>query len=275
MHREAEGVTLLRAAISKHPEDVDARRVLVRLLGLTGDLPAAKREAEDLQKRLSEGDPSGWLELGHAYELAHEFEEALAAYDSAASAAPGSPAGPLEGGSRAARWGELELARPRLEEAVKRGADDAEVWHTLGFVRLRQKDFEGASEAYRKGLEVDGSQPQNWLGLASVAVMRDDPKRALDAYTALLALRPSFGAAELGRAWALAKLGHPLEAKAALDHAEALGAPRANIAKQRAALAGGGRVPASRATPAPAEAPPDPEPLPPTETQDPAPSSSP
>jgi tetratricopeptide (TPR) repeat protein len=237
MQRVDEGVTLLRAAIAKDPDDVDARRVLVRLLGLQGDLNAARKEAEALQKRLHEGDPSGWLELGHAYELAHKFDEALAAYDTAASVAPGSPAGPLEGGMRCARWGESEEARARLEEAVKRGANDAEVWHTLGLVRLHQRDFDGATEAYKKGLDVDGSHPENWLGLASVAVMKGDAKGALDAYSALLGLRPNFGAAELGRAWALAKLGRNKEALAALDHAEALGAPRANIAKQRAALA--------------------------------------
>jgi tetratricopeptide (TPR) repeat protein len=264
MHREAEGVVLLRAAIAKHPDDVDSRRVLVRLLGLTGDLPAAKKEAEDLQKRLSEGDPSGWLELGHAYELSHKFEEALAAYDTASSAAPGSPAGPLEGGTRCAHWGEVDEARPRLEEAVKRGANDAEVWHTLGFVRLQQKDADGANEAYHKGIDVDRSQPQNWLGLASVAVMTGDAMGALEAYTALLALRPSFGVAELGRAWALAKLNRPKEARAALDHAESLGAPKANIARQRAALAS----PRPTPTATPTE-PPVPDPLPPSESPDP------
>ena len=46
MHREAEGVALLKDAIAKHPEDADSRRVLVRLLGLTGDLTAAKKAAE-------------------------------------------------------------------------------------------------------------------------------------------------------------------------------------------------------------------------------------
>jgi tetratricopeptide (TPR) repeat protein len=237
MHRADEAVVLLRDTVAKHPRDVDARRVLVRLLGLTGDIPAARKEAEDLQKILPEGDPSGWLEMGHANELSHRFEDALAAYDTAASVAPGSPAGPLEGGLRSARWGEVDEARPRLEEAVKRGANDAEVWHTLGLVRLHQKDLDGANDAYKKGLDVDGSHPENWLGLASVAVMKDDAKGALAAYTALLNLRPNFGPAELGRAWALAKLGRPKEAFAALDHAEALGAPRANIAKQRAALA--------------------------------------
>jgi tetratricopeptide (TPR) repeat protein len=153
---------------------------------------------------------------------------------------------------RCAHWGEVDEARPRLEEAVRRGANDAEVWHTLGLVRLHQKDFDAATDAYKKGLDADRTHPENWLGLASVAVMTDNAKGALEAYTALLELRPSFGAAELGRAWALAKLGKSKEALAALDHAEALGAPRANIAKQRAALA-----------PAPA-----PAPLPPVEGPD-------
>jgi tetratricopeptide (TPR) repeat protein len=267
MHREDDAVALLRDAIAKHPSDVDSRRVLVRLLGLTGDLPAARKEAEDLQKLLPEGDPSAWLEMGHAYELSHRFEDALAAYDTAASVAPGSPAGPLEGGMRCAHWGEADAARPRLEEAVKRGANDAEVWHTLGLVRLHQKDFDAATEAYKKGLDVDGSHPENWLGLASVAVMTDDAKGALVAYTALLELRPNYGAAELGRAWALAKLGKPKEALAALDHAEALGAPHANIAKQRAALAGP-RAPApatASSAPSPPPAPAAEPPLPPTE----------
>jgi tetratricopeptide (TPR) repeat protein len=273
MHREAEAVVLLRAAIAKHPDDVDSRRVLVRLLGLTGDLDLAKKEAEDLQKLLPEGEPSAWLELGHAYELSHKFEEALAAYDTAANVAPGSPAGPLEGGSRCARWGEVDLARPRLEEAVKRGANDAEVWHTLGFVRLQQKDFDGATEAYRRGLDVDRSAAQNWLGLASVAVMQGDAKGALEAYTALLELRPSFGVAELGRAWALAKLGRTKEALAALERAELLGAPKANIAKQRAAL--GAPKPTATPTPTPTATPTPtstelaPDPLPPTEAPDP------
>jgi tetratricopeptide (TPR) repeat protein len=236
MQRVDQGIVLLRDAIQKHPDDVDSRRVLVRLLGLSGDLASARKEAEDLQKLLHEGDPSGWLELGHAYELAHRFDEALKAYDTAASVAPGSPAGPLEGGMRCAHWGEVEEARPRLEEAVKRGANDADVWHALGLVRLHQKDLEGATEAYKKGLEADGSRPENWLGLASVAVVKEDAKGALEAYSALLTLRPNYGAAELGRAWALAKLGRSKEALAALDHAEALGAPRANVARQRAAL---------------------------------------
>jgi tetratricopeptide (TPR) repeat protein len=239
-HREEEAVAFLRKDLAAHPDDVPARRLLVRLLGYTGDMPGARAETEELARRLGPDDPTPYLELGHALELGHRYDEALEAYDQAAAAAPSSPAGPREGGMRTARWGEVEEARPRLEEAVKRGANDAETWHALGLVRLHLGDAEGADAAYRTGATVNPSSPECWLGLATVAVSRGDASGALAAYDRLLVLRPRFAAAELGRAWALAKLGRKEEAGRALDHAEELGAPTVNVAKQRAALAAPG-----------------------------------
>lgn len=239
-HREGDAVALLRADLAAHPQDVPARRLLVRLLGFAGDLPGARLEAEELGRQLGQGDPTPFLELGHALELAHRYDEALAEYDEAASAAPASPAGPREGGMRCARWGEIEEARPRLEEAIRRGATDAETWHALGLVRLHLGDTEAAAQAYRAAAAADPKAPESWLGLASVALTRGDAAGALDAYDHVLALRPRFAAAELGRAWALAKLGRRDEATRALDHAEELGAPKTNVARQRAALAGQG-----------------------------------
>jgi tetratricopeptide (TPR) repeat protein len=238
-HREAEAIAMLRIDLAKKPDDVAARRMLVRLLAYTGDLEAARAEVAELQRRLPEGDPTSWIELGHALELAHKFDEALAAYDEAASAAPASPDGPREGGMRAARWGEVEAARPRLEEAVKRGAHDPETWHTLGLVRLRAHDLDGAEQAYRAGLKEDPDAVDNLLGLATVAWVRGDAKAALAAYDAILARRPRAADASLGRAYALAKLGRKDEAAKELDHAEELGASRAHVDKQRAALRSG------------------------------------
>jgi tetratricopeptide (TPR) repeat protein len=235
-HREEDAITELRVDLAVHPDDVRARRLLVRLLGLTGDMPAARREAEELARRVGPNDPTPYLELGHALELAHRYDEALQAYDDAAAAVPSSPAGPREGGMRCARWGETEAARPRLEEAVRRGANDVETWHALGLVRLHLGDFEGAEQAYRAGAAADAKAPESWLGLASVAVAQGDAAKALDAYDHLLALRPRFAPAELGRAWALARLGRKADAARALDHAAELGAPAANVARQRAAL---------------------------------------
>ena len=237
MHREAEAKAMLERQLAAHPEDIDSRRMLVRVLSFSGDLEGAKREVETLQQRLP-NDPIPWIELGHAYELAHKFDEALAAYDTAASQAPTSPAGPREGGMRCARWGEPEEAAPRLEEALKRGAHDAEVFHTLGLVRVHLRDLEGAKDAYERGLVADPKSTENLLGLATVAVVADDPKAALAAYDRVLVQKPKFAAAELGRAWALAKLGRKEEAARAIDKAESLGAPPENVAKQRKGLLG-------------------------------------
>lgn len=235
MHHEMEAIATLRTHLAKHPDDMPARRLLVRVLAFTGDIDGAKTEVAELE-RLLPNDPVPWIEMGHAYELAHRFDEALAAYDTAAEIAPASPAGPREGGMRLARWGEPEEAAPRLEEAIRRGAHDAEIFHVLGLVRLHLKDPDGAEDAYKKGLAADPKSTENLLGLATVAVVREDPGGALAAYDAILARKPSYAAAELGRAWALARLGRKADAERALDHAVELGAPRENVEKQRAAV---------------------------------------
>lgn len=235
MHREGEAARELRAHLSKHPDDVAARRLLVRVLAFSGDLEGAKAEVAELEKRLP-NDPIPWIELGHAFELTHRYDEALAAYDTASSVAPASPAGPREGGMRCARWGEPEEAATRLDEAVRRGANDAELFHALGLVRVHLRDLDGAKAAYTRGLAVDPKSTENLLGLATVAVVGEDAQGALDAYDRLLARKPGYAAAELGRAWALARLGRKAEAATAIDRAEQLGAPRENVAKARASL---------------------------------------
>jgi tetratricopeptide (TPR) repeat protein len=244
MGHDDQAVALLQRDLVDHPGDVPARRLLVRLLGFTGDLPGARAQAEELSRLEGAGDPTAYIELGHAYELAHRYDEALASYDEAASAAPASPDGPREGGLRCARWGEVEQASPRLEEALRRGARDVETWHALGLVRLHLGDGEGAEQAYRACAAADPKAAECWLGLATLAVSQDDGGKALEAYDQVLARRPRFAGAALGRAWALAKLGRRDEAARALDEAEARGAPADNVARQRAALgaagAGGG-----------------------------------
>jgi Flp pilus assembly protein TadD len=258
LHREQEALTTLRGHLGKHPDDLAARRLYIRVLAFTGDIDGAKREVDDLEKRMP-NDPVPWIELGHAFELAHRFDEALAAYDTAASIAPNSPVGPREGGLRAARWGEPEEAAQRLAEAVRRGARDAETFHVLGLVRLNLRDLDGAEQAYKGGLAVDPKSTENLLGLATVAVMRDDPNAALSAYDAIARQRPTYAAAHLGRAWALAKLGRKSEASIALDRAVELGAPTQVADRQRKAMRSGALGPSKRDPVSPADPPGPPE----------------
>src|SRR3954447_17560019 len=84
-HREDEAVATLQRRLQAHPDDVAARKLLVKLQGLSGDLTGARASVAELVRWLPPGDPSPFIELGHAFELAHRYDEALEAYDEAAS----------------------------------------------------------------------------------------------------------------------------------------------------------------------------------------------
>jgi len=166
----------------------------------------------------------------------HDYEQALDMYDLAAKAAPRDSAGPLTGGMRAARWGELELARPRLEEALRRDPSNASAWHALGLVCLHLEDAPAAKVAYDSGLHADPQSLENRIGLASLAITQGRFDEALRQYDAILEDRPRFADAHLGRSFALMKLGRYAEARDTLETGYRLGANRAVVARQRALL---------------------------------------
>jgi protein O-GlcNAc transferase len=243
--QDRQAIELLRAHLAGHPAATSERRLLVRLLGVTGDLGAAESAAAELAARLPADSPIPWVELGHAMEIAHRYEQALALYDRAASVAPRDPLGPRTGGLRAARWGEISLAGPRLEEALRRDPRDATVWHALGLVRLHAGNLDGARTAYESGLVADPAALENRVGLATVALKAGDPERALQQYDRLLAERPGFAEGHLGRAWALAALGRRDAAIAALAEARRRGADAHAIDLQERRLRGPGENPPS------------------------------
>lgn len=227
-------IATLRAHLDAHPDDVTARSLLVRVYALASRPDLAKAECDALAKHLPPGSPRPAIEMGHAYELGHDYEKAIASYDEAAAIAPTSPDGPRIGGLRTARWGEVELALPRLEEAVRRGATDAETLHALGLARVHAGKLEEAEATYRLALRLHPDALDSVLGLATVALVRKDYRAALEAYDRLVVARPGSPQASLGRSFALAKLGRREEARRELDRAASLGAPPANVAKQRA-----------------------------------------
>ncbi len=232
-----EAAQLLEAHLARHATDLRAQRLLIRVYGVLGNLGAARARAEILGRMLGPASPIPWLELGHAHELCHRYDAALELYDLAAEVAPSDPVGPRTGGLRAAAWGELELAEPRLTEAQRRSPADARTWHALGVVRAKLGDLTAAEQAYRSGVRVDRSGVDNHIGLATLGILRNDPLAALAEYDAVLLLDPRFGDAALGRSWALVRLGRFDEAARALADAERLGASSRAVEKQRRWLA--------------------------------------
>ena len=235
--QQDEAARLLRDYLAKNPRALRERQMLVRVEASRGQLGAAQEQVAELSKRLGPKSPIPLVELGHALEMAHRYDDALEAYDAAAAQAPSDPLGPLTGGIRAARWGELELAAPRLQEAVRRSPGDPAAWHALGLVQLSRGELRLAERAYRAGLLADPHALENRVGLATLALKQGDLAAALVQYDAIVASRPNFADAQLGRSFALIGLGRFDEARLALDRASRLGASPAVVAKQRRELA--------------------------------------
>lgn len=226
----------LEQHLRENPEAQPERRLLIRLHGSVGNWRAAAEQAERLAEQLPSGSPVPWVELGAALELGHRYDEALSAYDRAASVAPSDPLGPKRGGTRAARWGELAQAEPRLREAVRRAPEDAEAWHALGVVLLGLGRLDAARHAYAAGIGANDQALENRLGLATVALRLNEPAAALEQYERLLEERPGFTEALLGKSWTLILLERYDSAEAVLREAERLGADRDTVARQRVEL---------------------------------------
>lgn len=235
--RADEASRVLRGYLAEHPSAVPERRLLIRVEAFRGQLGAAEAEVAVLVRQLGGASPIPLVEMGYALEVAHRYDEALAAYDRAAEVAPRDPLGPLTGGLRAARWGELDWAEPRLREALRRNPKDPAAWHALGIVQLSQGNASGAEQAYRSGLLADPDALENRVGLATLALSRGDLAGALVQYDAIAARRPKLADAQLGRSFALIGLGRFAEAHAALDEAARLGGDRRVVAAQRRELA--------------------------------------
>ena len=234
--RHEEAAALLRNYLVEHPDAIAERRLLIRIIAISGRMDVVEREVARLAEQLKPEDPTPWVELGHAFELNHQYEQALAMFDRAAEISPRHPAGPLTGGLRAARWGEVALALPRLEEALRRDPSNARAWHALGLVRLHLGDPSGAKIAYESGLQANPQSVENRIGLATLALSLDEPQQALAEYDAILADRPDFADAHLGRSFALIKLGRLREARDTLETGYRLGANPRVVARQRALL---------------------------------------
>lgn len=234
--RADEASAILREYLTQHPQAVAERRLLIRVEAFRGRLGVVEAEVGVLARQLGERSPIPLVELGHALEVAHRYDEALAAYDRAAELAPGDPLGPLTGGLRAARWGELDWAEPRLREALRRDSRNPAAWHALGLVQLSRGNLVEAEQAYRSGLLADPEALENRVGLATLALSRGDLSGALVQYDAIVARRPRFADAHLGRSYALIGLGRWSDARRALDEAARLGADPRVVAAQRREL---------------------------------------
>ena len=206
------------------------------LLGACGpDLPPAPRPAPGtslepgVARRIDEalaavgerpGDLEARLELAMVYDANAFWDLAAATYAQVAEAAPERPRAWAHLGRMQAELGALEPALAALDRALALAPDHPPLHWRRGFLLLELHRLAEAEQAFRSALEADPADPTGVLGLARVALQRDDPAAAAALLEPLARLRPQDGAVQALHGRALAMTGQQQAAEAAWARSE-------------------------------------------------------
>jgi tetratricopeptide (TPR) repeat protein len=136
--------------------------------------------------------------LGAAYMNQQLFEKALQAFKDAAATDPKLRIAQLNQGIALLNLGKVDSARPLLQEAVRRNADDPHASYNLGLLFKNSGDAKAAVDAFRHVTEIDPNDADSWYFLgASYAENKQYPE-AMDAFQQALKLNPQHASAEFG-----------------------------------------------------------------------------
>lgn len=120
------------------------------------------------------------LVLGKAAYDAKKYEEALREFDALVLADPKSGVALSWRGRTYAQLELFDRAEPDLDEAARRLKTDVETWRSLGWVRAKKEDDEGAIRAFDEALRLDGSQARLYVDRANAHFRLGNRAGALD-----------------------------------------------------------------------------------------------
>jgi len=113
--------------------------------------------------------------------------------------------------------GRGDEARRVLDDAIELDPSSARAWFTLGVLRGRDGDLDGAVAAYRRALEIQPDDSGARQNLANILLRSGRPEAALSEYRRLLARDNSSAAGRVGAAASLLALGRSGEARRELE----------------------------------------------------------
>jgi len=126
---------------------------------------------------------------------------------------PASAFGNLISQGRAAlKKQDLGAAREALEQAVKLGVTDGEIWSALAELRQRIGDREGAAEAWQKCLALGYHSKESFAALGQVRMELNQFEAAVMAYLSALEEEPGSVPLRLRLGFALLQGGRPVDA---------------------------------------------------------------
>lgn len=155
-----------------------------------------------------------WGSKGGKYELLRQTVDTVESLDKVRENLSESP---LERAKTLYAEGRFEEATQTLQQLVEdkmllAGQDGFETWQTLGNCLARLNQAEEAEQAYMKAMKLDNSSERPYLGLGTVAMLKENWSAAQYGFMAAVARNPQTVKGEFGVGVALAARGRHVEA---------------------------------------------------------------
>lgn len=135
-----------------------------------------------------------WFQLGHIYELDHDFIAARDAYQRVLSQQPDHAKVLQQLGwlynQPGAPFGNQEQAVQYLTKSLETDGSDAQSWYLLGRAFMSGQRFNKAYEAYQQAVYRDGRNPTFWCSIGVLYFQINQYRDALDAYSRVIRLNP-------------------------------------------------------------------------------------
>ncbi len=208
-----EAAALYRQVLQGAPGQFDATHLLGVIALQRGDLGTAERligEALLAKPR----DPAALNNLGTALLRARRLDEAREHFERAVKAQPAFVDAQSNLGNVLRQLGRVAESVAPLRRAWAGNARSTEIADLLGASLLDTGDGRGAVAVFEAGAKTRPNDARTWLHLAIASQMAGNPRRALEAADASLALAPD-ASAQGARGQALAALGRLADARAA------------------------------------------------------------
>jgi tetratricopeptide (TPR) repeat protein len=188
--RSSQAQALLEKTVSGAPDNPEVRESLVRAYIANGDLPAARRAAEDL-KTLRPDAPEGYYLAGLIAHDENRFDDSEGNLVRAFELQPTS----LDILTTLTRFslerGRAAVAIERLQRALNRDPGNVQIMNLLGSTYFETKDLPHATETLTKAITL---APRSWVayrGLAQVRLASNDVSGAIEEYQVALKLAPA------------------------------------------------------------------------------------
>jgi tetratricopeptide (TPR) repeat protein len=150
---------------------------------------------------------------------AHDWQDAIRLFESAARAHPRSARAHMELASAYGHAGRATDAETAFARALEILPTYAAAWYNLGNARARRGALDAAAEAYRRAVEHKPRLVQAWYNLGLVEQMRGDSRAALEAFGTATRVAPRDAQAHASLAEALVAAGRLEEAVASYSRA--------------------------------------------------------